>query len=613
MGIGAQSKKITAEIKGEKTISLDYLTGQFYRASQIITQNQDEKIHVPIIIYAGEDPSFMGVLAPVLRNGQNELQKMIYECIRQGVFSMGGGKFAAVDETEFAEFQTIKPESKKALEEKIRKKLNIAELACFEFVFLEKNQPTWQKPVYSVAELAALTDRTDHDIKMLAMRFPVLNKKRIKIEGKTYYRHSAIEYVMNPEIEHEKIRSEIIKILSTHPYMTAERWDFLKKQNNAKTLDSRQIINLFSKSWDEIMKTCSRRKPAKNNARNLTKEQVIEYGKKYAARYGDGPKESVWKKDQYFPDIKEVRRHFKTFNDFREKLGYKKIESKNRKLTSEQKTRIKRLALKGAIPKSIENRVGLELKQVKTELARQGIIDLKTIKKDMSTLSAVKNYQHNGIVLYQKTNIRDTMLEKMIEVLGNKGEIRYLGLEGPNFRSYIRIAELANIIPHESLIPEWNDRTYFAMRSIVKNWCHIQGGEIFKKLRIYYGELSKAVKEKNGKYNFLNLDYQGPLNQEKLQAMHDMFALNRLQDKAVVFITLNNSDLIKSRLRQGSTSLGMFHSDGFPTTNQEVLVHYYLAEFARNYGYNLQEIDSKEYQCRETPMIFLSFEVEKQA
>ncbi len=38
----------------------------------------------------------------------------------------------------------------------------------------------------------------------------------------------------------------------------------------------------------------------------------------------------------------------------------------------------------------------------------------------------------------------------------------------------------------------------------------------------------------------------------------------------------------------------MLHANGFPTTNQEVLVHYYLAEFARSYGYKLQEIVSKE-------------------
>jgi len=245
-------------------------------------------------------------------------------------------------------------------------------------------------------------------------------------------------------------------------------------------------------------------------------------------------------------------------------------------------------------------------------LKKSGLITWYRIVREFDTLEKIKNAQFGEFPVYPKQGIRDEMLLEMIDNLKELENIKYLGLEGPNFGSYIEIADAVSVDRKNSVIAENNKRAYRMMESIVKNSGRIEGGEIFQDLNVFYGDLSNAVdchKEKG--FNFVNLDYMGSFSKEKMQTMGKLFENNMLMDNAVLYITLSNHERDKERLKRGSSNLPDEFKKGFGTDDQYKIVGDYLRNLAGMTGYSIDEINCREYKSKKTPMLFMSFKVEK--
>ncbi len=244
------------------------------------------------------------------------------------------------------------------------------------------------------------------------------------------------------------------------------------------------------------------------------------------------------------------------------------------------------------------------------------------IKEHLSDLNAVKNVnltQRRSFNTRGKNHVRENMILGAVDIVkGDKNgdvKIKYLGLEGSNFGSYIDISQLCRINAHNSLVAENDIREYFAMRSTIKSYYLIKGGEIFKGLNHYYGDIGSALdfwKHKDKTFNLVNLDFMGPINGPKIKTIEKLFSQDRLEDNSVLYITLNNHPLCLSRLEKGSPSLGKEYCDGFGTKDQAKIVRDYISEFAKSNDYSYRGLTCDTYDgINGTQMLYMSFRINK--
>ncbi|MBW2995110.1 hypothetical protein KY312_02055 [Candidatus Woesearchaeota archaeon] len=256
--------------------------------------------------------------------------------------------------------------------------------------------------------------------------------------------------------------------------------------------------------------------------------------------------------------------------------------------------------------------LGVATTTVCRNLKKAGLITWYSIAKDYNTLDKIKNAKFEEFPVYPKQSIRDEMLLEMIDNLRELENIRYLGLEGPNFGSYIELADAVTVDRPNSVIAENNKRAYRMIESIVRNAGRIEGGQIFKDLNLFYGDLSDAVDQYRGKrFNFVNLDYMGSFSKEKMHTMGKLFENSMFMDNAVLYITLSNHERDKERLKRGSNNLPDEFKNGFGTGDQHKIVGDYLRNLASMTGYTIHEINCREYKSKKTPMLFMSYRIEK--
>jgi hypothetical protein len=160
--------------------------------------------------------------------------------------------------------------------------------------------------------------------------------------------------------------------------------------------------------------------------------------------------------------------------------------------------------------KRIAKELGASIPTVSKALLTAGIMSPAYINKHYPTLDALMTRKVDGIPLYGKEKQREEMIRVGSEALGSPVEVSYLGLEGPNFTSYILVSQKLNINPKTSLIPEHDRKAYNLMRSIANAHESIEGGKIFRGLNLYRGALEHAIEQpefKKFRYNWANLDY----------------------------------------------------------------------------------------------------------
>jgi hypothetical protein len=225
-------------------------------------------------------------------------------------------------------------------------------------------------------------------------------------------------------------------------------------------------------------------------------------------------------------------------------------------LETEQKPKLSRVAIRekgmrmffgknmgiGQIAQSL----GVPEDSVQKALLEFGIMTSRYISNHYPTLNDLMATQVGKIPLYTKEKQREEMIAEGSKHI--KGPVSYLGLEGPNFTSYILTAQAAGVKPKESLVPERNQHTYNLMRSIVKAHNSIDGGKIFRGLNLYRGAIEHALRQpeyKKQKYDWVNLDFEGGWAPEKGRTIASLFEEGKINSPAVLFVTLNNEERMR--------------------------------------------------------------------
>ncbi|MBI2129817.1 hypothetical protein HYU07_06290, partial [Candidatus Woesearchaeota archaeon] len=172
---------------------------------------------------------------------------------------------------------------------------------------------------------------------------------------------------------------------------------------------------------------------------------------------------------------------------------------------------------------------------------------------DLSKIKKQKIYDTSifGFTQYHSSDkgaIRAIMAEEASKVLGDTS-IAYLGLETERFQSLLGVYELLNLDASSSTIIEREKRVYNAMKAIQQR--KDMPRKALKGTEIIHGNLDKEVSQMRDKsYNYINYDFTGHLSQDKERAMRALFENNLLADTAVIYITLQETELSKERAKR---------------------------------------------------------------
>jgi len=248
----------------------------------------------------------------------------------------------------------------------------------------------------------------------------------------------------------------------------------------------------------------------------------------------------------------------------------------------------------------------------KEYLKRNGVLSKEFVEQELSTLEAIATKSILGLKVYsgkEKQRIREKEINSLLEYLESK-KIKYLGLEGNNFISYMSFVAFNNLLQEESLIPERDEKRANIMQSIISNNDLIKGGEIFNGLNVYKGELLDALRDKrykNIKFNLLNLDYEGGWSFDKEEAIKHLFEKNMLENNSLIFMTLNDTALERIRVIK-SRGNGI---KGYITTNQYKLASELLSEYAKKFNFDLEKLFLERYSDSVHSMIAFGFRLKR--
>lgn len=168
--------------------------------------------------------------------------------------------------------------------------------------------------------------------------------------------------------------------------------------------------------------------------------------------------------------------------------------------------------------------------------------DLKKMKRPDgsydSSLFGFAQFSSEG-----KALVRDLMIEIAFDTFLDQ-EIRYLGLETEQLTSVRMAHDYLNLDLSRSVVFEREPRTFNAMRAMQK-------GAAFpapiRDLQITPGAIEDRLPALPGWYNLINLDYRGSFSASKERALAALFENDHLPDRALIFITVADDALNKSR------------------------------------------------------------------
>ncbi|MDO8741365.1 MAG: hypothetical protein Q7J54_07400 [Candidatus Woesearchaeota archaeon] len=223
---------------------------------------------------------------------------------------------------------------------------------------------------------------------------------------------------------------------------------------------------------------------------------------------------------------------------------------------------------------------------------------------DLSKIKKQKTYDTSifGFTQYHSSDkgaIRDIMAEEASKVLGDTS-IAYLGLETERFQSLLSVYELLNLDSFSSTIIERAIRVYNAMKAVQQRKMH---GKALKGIEIIHNSLDKEVSQMHDrKYNYVNYDFTGHLSQDKERAIGALFENNLLADTAVIYITLQETELSKERAKRA----------GFE--DQVKALNQMMQSYAKTHS--CEQMFTLDYQGgtserKMTPMIVMGYKVRK--
>jgi hypothetical protein len=259
---------------------------------------------------------------------------------------------------------------------------------------------------------------------------------------------------------------------------------------------------------------------------------------------------------------------------------------------------------KGLNFKQIAKELGASIPTVSKALQTVGILSPLYISKHYPTLEDLMSRRVGSVQLYGKEKQREEMIRAGAEALGSLKDVSYLGLEGPNFTSYILVSQKLGVNPKTSVIPEHERNVYNLMRSIVNANESIDGGKIFRGLNLYRGTLEYAIQQpefRKFKFNWANLDYEGGMCPDKARTITALFEGRKFADNAVLFVTVNNEPRMQKHC-----------AEDFGQEDQAVALTGVVTENAAAKGYKAEMIHECAYTSKITrnkPMLLVGYKI----
>lgn len=427
-----------------------------------------------------------------------------------------------------------------------------------------------------------------------------LNGAHMKVKIYTAYLKEdgcSSKIIQSPKIIPEERKEEIIpQIIINREITTAE-----KIQNftpSAETVHLKPAGGKEDKKnlEDKISKGKSIR--AFPNKRDLLKQEA-EYLERYFDSNGKLP--TIYTENKGRINFDEIKEHygFSSYSAYirgvlRSKKGRQVKEKIIEKLIERGDSRQKMSKMLKVVPSAIDK-----------DLKEQGLIPDETIKRKYDTTEKVRTKQILDFTNYSKDSVRQEMMDNIKDNFSPNQELAYLGLEGPNFGSYIYFSQKCKLDSEKTTIVERNPKAYNAMKCIVRNHKKIKGGKIFENISLQKGILEKVV-EQPASYgiNIINLDYNGPLDFNKISTFYNLFANGYVADESVIFITLNEHP---RRKIQSSGAL----KKKFETDDYSIITKDCINGMASEYNFKVENIIEKRYIDRKTPLLILGFKLKK--
>lgn len=241
---------------------------------------------------------------------------------------------------------------------------------------------------------------------------------------------------------------------------------------------------------------------------------------------------------------------------------------------------------------------------VTTRLRGMGIYTRHFVKRTFGSIYIITQQPHiSGQIQYftdEKQAIRELMAEETAMAL--KLPLQLVSLPHANMADIVEFAEWCKINPPESLAVEKNRKWFNMMSSWVNAATSLPDGSIIRGLRLYRGQLSRALAEVPGTYNCANLDFDGIWASETQTSLRNLFTYQRLAEDAVLFVTVTNAEKYKYR---SNTAFD-------PQRGQEVVIPKGIASFAYQNGYHSELLWGMTYkETTPSPMLTLAFRIRK--
>jgi hypothetical protein len=317
---------------------------------------------------------------------------------------------------------------------------------------------------------------------------------------------------------------------------------------------------------------------------------------------GELPTIHTWTSDQVEADFNDTKKHYK-FGSYASYIKSVFRSAEGRKVKEKM---LEKLVEKGYNLQKMSKMLKVVPSAIYTDLKEKGLVTDDVIANRYDTTEKIRTSKILDFTNFSKDNIRQEMLLNIVRNLSNRENINYLGLEGPNFGSYLYLAQSCKINPKKTIIVERDLRAYNAMNCIVRNHNKIKGGKIFENIYLHKGDLEKFVERPNieGGFNVINLDYNGPLDFKKTTTFYRLFENGYVADDAALFITLNEHP--RRKLQTSKALIEELGTDDYSKITKEC-----IEGIAKKYNFHVETTIEKKYIDRQTPLLVLGFKLKK--
>lgn len=363
--------------------------------------------------------------------------------------------------------------------------------------------------------------------------------------------------------------------------LTRGEWDAIPGNPRSKDI----ITSLSLNNWLEYQEICGYESPP------FSREDTIRYGKTIGISIENVTRQQ-W--DEIANRIRKLGQERVPLTEdilplFKGDWDEFKKEVKKSQGIKKDPSEIEKLFLAGLSLDKISEKADIKRKKLEKLLETRGLYTPDYIKTHFPSLDDITSQQILNLrfpASEDKKCIRELMRDCARDNL--QSPLFYCGMPGANFIDYALLAKELGISAKKSLVAESDKLASNVMYSFIRNCSEIKGGDIFRGLHIYTGEISRALeyeKFKDMKFNFVNFDWGGEWSKDKESAIANAFKYAHIEDQALIFITLSDAFV-----EHGWTASGKFSLKHGGKEKHLDAAHRTLEQMANKYNFEMKKI-----------------------